>query len=182
LRRALLAEASPEAPEPEGTPAQAEVGEESPANADAAADISAVSPPEPGPDLTAAVPGAPSPSPAATPPDAGEAEPQATVAALHEVTAAASAQPEGDDWDLSEANAEREALREAVAIVMDEDDGGDAPSGQPGPAGAVATEPKSTEPETPPAEAPAGASAPSDAPATQDSAPRKKGLFRRIRG
>ena len=132
---------------------------------------------------------------------ADEAEAQAaTSMALPEIAAPIAAQPEGDDWDLSEANAEREALREAVAIVMDEDGetGGETAAGQAGAAGASApnapaasaspparsntTDPTTTEPKTPSAETVPGATAPVDASAIQDPAPRKKGLFRRIRG
>jgi ribonuclease E len=164
LRRALLADPPPEAPELEATTTPAESSATPGAIADVAADIATPPPSKVG-------------APAASAPEA-----PAAVAALQAATTAAAAQPETDDWDLSEANAEREALREAVAIVMDEDDGPDAPTGQPDRVEAAATETRSTEPETPPAEVPADAKAPPHAPAAQDSVPKKKGLFRRIRG
>jgi hypothetical protein len=131
---------------------------------------------------------------------ADQAEAQAAVVAPPEVAAPKAAQPEGDDWDLSEANAEREALREAVAIVMDEDgdagvetatrqavaEGANAPdesaASAPPPARSDTTDSITTEPQTPSAEAVPDATAPVDASAVQDPAPRKKGLFRRIRG
>jgi hypothetical protein len=131
---------------------------------------------------------------------ADQAEAQVAVVATPEVAAPKAAQPEGDDWDLSEANAEREALREAVAIVMDEDgdagvetatrqagaEGANTPdepaASAPPPTEPDTTESSTTEPQTPSAEAVPDATAPVDASAVQDPALRKKGLFRRIRG
>jgi hypothetical protein len=131
---------------------------------------------------------------AATSPEATAAA-QPAVEARHEASATPAAQPEGVDWDLSEANAEREALREAVAIVMDagagletapertEANGTDGPVvSAPVPTESHASEPPTTEPQTPPAEAPPGANTPAKASAVQEPPPRKKGLFRRIRG
>ena len=166
LRRALLAATPPEAPELEETATLAEPRGESDATIGGAAE-----------------------APAAA---------QPAVEARHEVAATPAAQPEGVDWDLSEANAEREALREAVAIVMDQDAGLETAPEQtgttgvsetaepvvsaPAPAESHATEPPTTGPQTPPVEAPPDANAPAKASAVQDPAPRKKGLFRRIRG
>ena len=134
---------------------------------------------------------------AATPPEATAAA-QPAVEARHEASATPAAQPEGVDWDLSEANAEREALREAVAIVMDAGAGPETAPEQtdttgangthgpvvsaPVPTESHASEPPTTEPQTPPAEAPPSANTPAKASAVQEPPPRKKGLFRRIRG
>jgi hypothetical protein len=170
LRRALLAVAASEDPALTETATQEEPGGESDATVGAAAEF------------------------------ADQAEAPAAVVALPEVAAPKAAGPEGDDWDLSEANAEREALREAVAIVMDEDGdagvepangragavGANAPdepvASAPPPARSDTTKPTTTEPQTPSAEAVPDATAPAAASAVQDPTPRKKGLFRRIRG
>jgi hypothetical protein len=170
LRRALLAVAASEDPALTETATQEEPGGESDATVGAAAEF------------------------------ADQAEAPAAVVALPEVAAPKAAGPEGDDWDLSEANAEREALREAVAIVMDEDGdagvepangragavGANAPdepvASAPPPARSDTTKPTTTEPQTPSAEAVPDATAPAAASAVQDPTPRKKGLFRRMRG
>ena len=122
-------------------------------------------------------------------PEAEAAEPEAAAqpgpeVADRELAAAGSPEPDADQAEMSEEIAETQALREAMAMVLpaqNVDDTADEPRAvleykAPSP------DPAQTEPQTHSAEAPPDANAPEEAPANHDSAPRKKGLFRRFRG
>ena len=122
-------------------------------------------------------------------PEAEAAEPEPTAkpgpeVADRELAAAGFPEPDTDQAEMSEEIAETQALREAMAMVLPAQNVDDT-AGEPR-AGledkAATPDPAETEPQTHSAEAPPDANAPEEAPANHDSAPRKKGLFRRFRG
>jgi hypothetical protein len=122
-------------------------------------------------------------------PEAEAAEPEPTAkpwpeVADRELAAAGFPEPDTDQAEMSEEIAETQALREAMAMVLPaqnvDDTAGEPRAGLEDPA--ATPDPAETEPQTHSAEAPPDASAPEEAPADHDSAPRKKGLFRRFRG
>jgi tetratricopeptide (TPR) repeat protein len=95
--------------------------------------------------------------------------------------AVAPAEPEAE---AAQEVAETQAVREAMAIALLAQNVDDT-AGEPGSVlehKAATPDPAETEPQTHCAEAPPDANAPEEAPAEQDTAPRKRGLFRRFRG
>lgn len=124
-----------------------------------------------------------------------ESEPSAELAAEEaaqpepkvpdrELAAASSPESDADQAERSEEDAETQALREAMTIVLPaqnvDDTAGEPRADLEDPA--ATPDPTETEPQTHSAEAPPDANAPEEAAANHDSAPRKKGLFRRFRG